>query len=326
MTRLFISADVVRPVHRLLEDLGADLPPLSATDAGIEIGAADAMMIAAAAQLGEAIGVEVAAQVPLGALGPVDYALSTSATVRDGLTRLSRFYGIATERLDLSVIDDPVAGFELTRRAGVPQCRYWIEFSLALILQRLRAGVGAAFTVDEVTFIHERPSSQSKHEEFFGAPVRFGAASDRLAVARDLLDAPLRTSQPFLAQALQRKLDEIESAVGGDPILRRVCKAVSESLTDPHLGIDAIAGHLAMSRRSLQRHLGELGTSFRAVLDDIRCQRAHRLLEEQELAPAEIAQQLGFADASAFFRAFRRWTGETPGNLRARAISTRAPR
>lgn len=111
---------------------------------------------------------------------------------------------------------------------------------------------------------------------FFGAPVTFGAATDRVALPRPTLALSLRTSQPFLAQALQKKLEEIENAIGGDVTLRRVCKVLSDSLGDPKLSIDTVARRLAMSRRSLQRHLSELDTSFRALLDDTRCQRASR--------------------------------------------------
>ncbi len=110
---------------------------------------------------------------------------------------------------------------------------------------------------------------------FFGAPVTFGAATDRVALPRPTLALSLRTSQPFLAQALQKKLEEIENAIGGDVTLRRVCKVLSDSLGDPKLSVDTVA-RLAMSRRSLQRHLSELDTSFRALLDDTRCQRASR--------------------------------------------------
>ncbi|MEO7111394.1 MAG: AraC family transcriptional regulator ligand-binding domain-containing protein [Polyangiaceae bacterium] len=303
----------------MLAEIGAVLPELDCSRSGVVISAADAMMEAAAKQLGDAVGVEVAAKIPLGALGPVDYVLSTSATVREGLTRLSRFYGIATERVGLVVTEEPIAGFELRRRSDAVQSRYWIEFSLALILGRLREGVGSQMTVDEVTFAHDSVGSSVVYERFFGAPVKFGAAKDLLAIPRALLDAPLRTGAPLLAQMLNGKLSEIETSTVGDTLLRRVCNVVSDSLEDPELDIDVIARSLAMSRRSLQRHLSGLGTSYSTLVDDIRRQRAQRLIEQEQLTPAEMARRLGFADASAFFRAFRRWTGETPGRSKMRA-------
>lgn len=316
MAAQFVSSDVVVPVLRVLRDLGVQLGSFKASSSGVASDDANAIMQTAAAQLGDAVGVRVAAEMPLGALGPVDYALSTSPSVREGLHRLSRYYGVATERIELSVVESPLAGFELTRNPDVTHSRYWIEFSVALITQRLRAGVGAAMSIDEVCFAHAPPSSKVEHEHFFRAPVRFGCPLDRLLFQPDLLDVLLRTASPFLAEKLQTKLDELEAKEKGDPILRRTRTMIAESLGIERIDIDTIAGRLAMSRRSLQRYLSGLGTSFNEVADDIRRKRAQHLLEERKLSTSQIASQLGFADSGAFFRAFRRWTGETPGRHR----------
>lgn len=197
--------------------------------------------------------------------------------------------------------------------------RHWIEFSLALITQRLRASVGVAMRLDEVWFLHPAPSpaSRSEHERFFGTSVRFGCPSDRLLFSPALLDMSLRTSAPLLAETLRTKLEEIDVKEQGDPILRRARKVIADALGSGDIGIDAVAGQLAMSRRSLQRCLREQGTSFRDLVEELRRKRAEHLLEERKLSTVEIARHLGFADTSAFFRAFRRWTGDTPRKGRA---------
>jgi AraC-like DNA-binding protein len=66
-----------------------------------------------------------------------------------------------------------------------------------------------------------------------------------------------------------------------------------------------------MSERSLRRHLSEAGTSYRELVDDVRKERALCLLEAEQ-SISSIAQHLGFSDATAFARAFRRWTGRAP--------------
>ena len=260
MATQYISSDVVVPVLRALRDLGADVTRFKPAAAGFRSSDADALMDAAAEQLGDAVGLRVAAEIPLGALGPVDYALTTSATVREGLHRLSRYYGVATERVELTVLELPTsAGLELARNPAVTHSRHWIEFSLALITQRLRASVGGAMRLDEVWFLHPAPSpaSRSEHERFFGTSVRFGCPSDRLLFAPALLDMSLRTSAPLLAETLRTKLEEIDVKEQGDPILRRARKVIADALGSGEIGIDAVAGQLAMSRRSLQRCLRE---------------------------------------------------------------------
>jgi AraC-like DNA-binding protein len=71
-----------------------------------------------------------------------------------------------------------------------------------------------------------------------------------------------------------------------------------------------------MSARSLQRRLGDEGTSFDAVIDELRRDLAHRYLADPRIAIAEVAYLLGFSEPSAFHRAFKRWTGATPSEAR----------
>jgi AraC-like DNA-binding protein len=78
-----------------------------------------------------------------------------------------------------------------------------------------------------------------------------------------------------------------------------------------------VAAELAIDERTLRRHLSAEGTSFRALADEVREALAHELLTTAGLTVEETAQRLGFHDAAGFSRAFRRWTGTTPGSLRA---------
>jgi AraC-like DNA-binding protein len=72
-----------------------------------------------------------------------------------------------------------------------------------------------------------------------------------------------------------------------------------------------------MSARSLQRHLQDLGYSYHALADEVRAATARLYLDQPDMAIAEVAHLLGFADQSTFNRAFKRWTGSTPARVRA---------
>ena len=169
---------------------------------------------------------------------------------------------------------------------------------------------------EAVWFAHPSPTSSADHVRFFGAPVTFDAPSDRLLFAPTLLDAPLFTAAPVIAQTLARRLQEIERADEGDPLVRRLRKMVSESLGTEDLDITTAASRLAVSRRSLQRHLRKNRTSFREIVDEIRRARADELLETRTMTTSEIATALGFADSGALFRAFHRWTGASLGRAK----------
>jgi len=86
---------------------------------------------------------------------------------------------------------------------------------------------------------------------------------------------------------------------------------------------DDAARHLHLHRRTLNRRLSEAGTTFRQVLDQVRFELAREMLSDTRLHIAEIAARLGYRTPSAFTRAFRRWSGNSPAHWRAVAAPTR---
>jgi len=77
-----------------------------------------------------------------------------------------------------------------------------------------------------------------------------------------------------------------------------------------------VAHQLAMSQRTLQRKLREHDTSHQQLLDDLRKNLARTYLDEPSMSIGEVAYLLGFSESSAFHRAFKRWTGQTPSEYR----------
>jgi AraC-like DNA-binding protein len=73
-----------------------------------------------------------------------------------------------------------------------------------------------------------------------------------------------------------------------------------------------VAGQLAMSRQTLLRRLRSEGVTFEEVVNDVRYRLARSLLRDPALSVSQVASLLGFSEATAFTRAFRRWSGETP--------------
>jgi AraC-like DNA-binding protein len=98
----------------------------------------------------------------------------------------------------------------------------------------------------------------------------------------------------------------------------RVREVLSEALLHGTAGEEAVAREMGVTRRSLRRHLAESGLTFRRIREGLQRARAESMLREARLPIAEISYLLGYADASTFHRAFRRWTGSTPGDWRER--------
>jgi AraC-like DNA-binding protein len=124
-------------------------------------------------------------------------------------------------------------------------------------------------------------------------------------------------------QLLSILLPGLELAVAqdarGDTLADDVRLALSQTMCGARPAIAQVAKSLGMSARTLQRRLGELGTTYQDVLDDVRRQSARRLLANTDLAAGEIAFLLGFEEVNSFMRVFRDWEGTTPAKWRARA-------
>jgi AraC-like DNA-binding protein len=317
-----IATTIVAPVLGALEAAGVDLRALDAhVDAGDELvggSRADRWLDAAAERLGDpALGLTIARRIPIGGLGLIDYALITSATLRDALDRVARHYGVATQRVKLELVERGEQGvLVFERQPGISHSRHWIEFSFGILTERARQTLGHDVSPVLVSFRHDPPERIDAHEAFFGTEVRFSAPEDCLGFSRDLLDEPLRTAAASLAELLDAKLPTIppppEAAGAPDGFLERVREVIVELIAERDASLESAAARLHTSTRTLQRELSRRGTSHKDLLDSVRRERAQALLAEGTMTVAEVATRLAYSEPSAFFRAFRRWTGTSP--------------
>ncbi|HEX5657041.1 MAG TPA: AraC family transcriptional regulator [Polyangiales bacterium] len=197
---------------------------------------------------------------------------------------------------------------------GVESCRANDDSVMAGFVCRVRSALGPAWSPIALELTYARPRDAEAYEQFFGCPVRFDRPQRSFTLPRALLDMAL----PF--GHLGQVVASWASAQTRAPDKQSIASAVRSALLshDPHEAwtADLIGKSLGISRRSLERWLSAEGTSFRGVVDDLRLQLAKTYLEDPSRDLKTIATQLGFSDSRAFARAFKRWTGSTPGAFR----------
>ena len=188
--------------------------------------------------------------------------------------------------------------------------RYLHEYALAYVLTHARA-VSGPVSVSRVWFAHPRPRVVAPLERWFGTDeLEFGAVDSGFTLAG--ADRPLATADPRLAATIA---ELVPAAPRSDDLASRVAGHVRARLPEPTTADDA-ASLLHMSARTLQRRLEGEGTSFTGVVDATREALARDLLPDAALPLAEVAYRTGFADVATFSRAFKRWTGTSPGRFR----------
>lgn len=251
------------------------------------------------------------------------YAVFASATLRDALDRLVRYSHVVTSSRELVLtIDGGIARLSIEGRPSGERPSYEaIDAVMSLIVRTCRSLTDRSFTLSLVEQRRAAPADVTPFERFFRCPVTFSAKVDALTIGVDVLDQPLPTANPELAlhndELVRRYLAEMQQ---GNVVDR--ARAV---LAEGH-GVSATPGRVAaalgMSIRSLQRRLSEHGVSYLSLVQEVRTDLSRAYLLEDRYSVTEIAFRLGFDDASAFSRAFRRWTGLSPTEYRARAAGT----
>lgn len=250
------------------------------------------------------------------------YACMTAATVREALDRLTRFLSLFLqgETITLELPGDEarlVLHQTAPRRLGRELSAESTIAKIVITVRMLIGEGGETWAPSLVTFAHAAPPDTSYFAKLFRAPVRFGAPRTELVIPASMLDTPLAKSDPSLSSFFERHAEDILRRTGARAdATARVRRGVTEALHAGEVSETNVARRLGWSERTLRRRLGEEGTSFRQVLDDVRRELAQGWLVQSEMAIGEVAFLLGFSESSNFHRAFKRWTGQTPDEFR----------
>jgi AraC-like DNA-binding protein len=245
--------------------------------------------------------------------------VAASPTLADGLRRLLRFERVFHDvRTSQLLIEADEAVIVHDTRGGIPVPRHAAEFGWAWLVLMARRVTGAPITPRRVAFAHAAPPSSDEHARLFGVRPSFAVAVSRMVLAPSDLERPSRVADAALAEILDSHarglLERLPTAAD---LIAQVRAAAHAALAKGSLSVSVVARQLGLSPRTLQRRLAaEHDTSFQAVIDELRGQLARQWLSDGTIAVAEVAFALGFADQSAFHRAFVRWTGVTPGQFR----------
>lgn len=312
----------------LAEAAGLDLEQLAQPDARIPAAKADAIWTAAvAASADPCLAIHAAEALPVGAYRVIDFLVVNAPTLGEGLTRIAAYFPLVDPRGRIEIVEDE-GGFALmfTTVDGRPLPRPAVEYTFAALVVRTRQGMGVEWRPRAVEFAGPpgAPIQEAEFERVLGVAASHGAAGNRLRIAAADWSRPNERSDQTLFEVLDRHAAMLlvqvpkpePSLVEG---MRAAVGAELRAGTNPVL--ERVARRLALSGRTLQRRLDEHGLRFGELVDEVKTEQAKAYLYDRQLALCEIGFLLGFADQSAFTRAFKRWTGITPGRFR-RVLAT----
>jgi AraC-like DNA-binding protein len=176
--------------------------------------------------------------------------------------------------------------------------------------------MGGAFAPSEICLRYPKAADFGLPADQIGCDVRFASAANRIVFQSQWLDQSARlgnkTTYPTIVALCDNLLGDLKLRVG---IAGKIRMLLLRDIASPP-GSAAVAAALGANERSLRRQLRQQGLSFRGLLDELRTQIALKYLRTTKLPNEDIALALGFSDAANFRRAFHRWTGKTPSDIR----------
>lgn len=269
------------------------------------------------------LGLHAGVQVKPGHLGSLGFVLMSCATVGEALHRSQRYSSMVLDAFsnELAERDQLCVRSWRSRLVGGEKVgRLQDELNTAVWITLARWMIGREdFNPTWVTYQHPQPDGAEEYARVFRCPVRFSAAETAIAIPASMRTMTLPQANPavrhildeYCERLLQQRVDRDAPAW-----LAAVKKAVVESFERGGPELAAVAATAHMGADELGLLLSRHGTSFRALVDELRQELALAYVQNQDLSLADISYLLGFSEQSAFHRAFKRWTGQPPGTYR----------
>jgi AraC-like DNA-binding protein len=226
----------------------------------------------------------------------------------------------AMMELELDVDGDDRLSMVASMRSPDPELEPFLSEELfASCLMLCRGLLGQDFRPTVLELAYPAPDYGDDYARVFDCDVRFGCARNRVVIDSHWLDTAMPAGNAASAQRILALCDEQMPA--GQPrseIVAVVERLLLQRLADNPRLVD-IAAALHLTERTLRRQLQAAQTSFSELHDRVRSESARALLSDQKLSIAHVGAAVGFKDAREFRRAFKRWTGVAPREMRTQA-------
>lgn len=264
-----------------------------------------------------ALGLHLGTRLNLSAHATLGQAFMTCETLQQVLNFFLKYYRILAPALDLqSETRDgrcwlvPNSPYEITR----------VEFSFELLFAAIVHNIQLLVNQPALQFRLELPFPEpdyvDEYRALFGDELFFNCPQGRISFAEEWLEATLPSSNPALLALYEQECKRLlEDLVENDSLTEQTLQLLRK-LEGHYPQMPRVADMLNLSPRTYRRRLEAEQQSFQQLLDQVRTEHASRYLQTTQLPLASIAFMVGFNDVSNFRRAYIKWTGKTPGEVR----------
>jgi AraC-like DNA-binding protein len=259
-------------------------------------------------------------RLPWGTYGMLCRASLGAPDLGVALRRWCRHHRLLTDDIELELrVDDGVARVRIEERhpPGPAFREFCLVSSLRFLLGYACWAIDSQIALREAHFAFEAPAHRDAYALMFGGVVTFDPhGGTGIAFDARYLALPLRRDERALRAMLRRALPLTVLQYRRDRLLGRRVRELLRAHSADAVTAETVAGWLAISPRTLHRQLRDEGVSLQALKDEVRQARACELLRRTTQPVRQVALAVGFRSEKSFARAFREWTGTTPGDFR----------
>lgn len=248
----------------------------------------------------------------------LEYLFLSSPTFGEGLHRALRYGSLLTSAVKLTVrVENSsavISGFS-------HPVRHYLECAVSVFLSFFRHVTDGEFRAQEIWLEHTEGAAAIEYLRIYGAPVRLGMSEGAIRFDAAVLTRTSPAAEPQLLAVHEALLHQRLANLEGHALVKRIERELGGLLEGGEVSLETVADKLRRNPRGLRADLAAVGTNFNQVVARHRERLARRLLARTSESIDQIVYLTGFSEPSAFTRAFKRWTGETPAYYRQRKHS-----
>ena len=266
-------------------------------------------------------------RLPWGSYGMLCRASLGAPNLGVALKRWCRHHRLLTSDIVLDLrVADGVATMSITENRPLGEFReFCLVSSLRFVLGYACWAIDSRIALRAASFPFAAPGHSDAYPLMFPGTVQFGAAQASVSFDAQYLALPLQRDEPALRTMLKRALPLTVLQYRRDRLLGQRVRELLRTPQPVHAATaDGLAARLHMSSRTLHRQLLEEGVSLQALKDEVRREQAMDQLRRSSRPIKQVALAVGFRNEKSFSRAFRGWTGSTPGEFRRAQLAVPA--
>lgn len=248
------------------------------------------------------------------------HSVLSADTLGQALSQGAHFYRVLTDSISLRLTEhDGIAEFELRLREPERDPDHVLTETILLCWYRLACWlINRRILLTDTHFSYPPPPHEAEYHQLYPCPHHFNRDRTALHFDARVLALPITRSRDELKTLIRElPLGFFIKPVFQGSLSHRVRSRLLQSGMADLPSLDTVANELFMTGRTLRRQLLVEGTRYQEIKDELRREHAMALLREPHTSINAVAQDIGFREAAVFIKAFKHWTGMTPGDYRA---------